>query len=87
MKILVTGAHGLLGSSILRCAGAESSKADGAAELIGCGRGAEPVFADVEYHQIDLLDAAGVRQLLAAVEPQWQGRPPCVTVTTEKRYT
>ena len=70
MKILVTGAHGLLGSSILRRA-AGSAGSDIAHELIGCGRGAEPVFAGVDYHQIDLLDATAVRELLAEVEPQW----------------
>ena len=62
MKILVTGAHGLLGRSLLR----ERS----AAELIGCGRGADPVGSGA-YHQIDLLDVSAVGQLLRDVCADW----------------
>ena len=62
MKILVTGAHGLLGRSLLR--------ERVAAELIGCGRGADPVGSGA-YYQIDLLDVPAVGQLLGEIRPDW----------------
>ena len=62
MRILVTGARGLVGRALLR--------QRGPVELVGCGRGSEPVGARA-YHQVDLLDRQALRQLLAAVRPDW----------------
>lgn len=61
MRILVTGARGLVGRALLRQQGPE---------LVGCGRGSGPV-EERPYHQIDLLDRRALRQLLAAVRPDW----------------
>ena len=61
MKALVTGAHGLLGRSLLQAAGG--------VELITCGRRDEPVGP--EYHRIDLADDAAVESLIAGTSPDW----------------
>lgn len=42
----------------------------GTAELIGCGRGPEPVEGGA-YHQINLQDRSALHQLLAALRPDW----------------
>jgi dTDP-4-dehydrorhamnose reductase len=62
MKILVTGAHGLVGRSLLR--------QRGAAELVGCGRSSDPAEGRA-YQQVDLLDREALRQLLVEVQPDW----------------
>ena len=62
MRILVTGAHGLLGRSLLH------QRCD--AELLGCGRGPEPV-AGRPYHQVRLLDPDAVLHLLETTRPDW----------------
>ena len=61
MRVLVTGAHGLLGRSLVQ---------EGAGfELISCGRREEPVGP--AYHRIDLADGAAVESLIAATAPDW----------------
>ncbi len=62
MRILVTGAHGLLGRSLLR--------QEGTAEVIGCGRSSEPVGNNT-YRQIEIVDRSAVIQLLKVVRPDW----------------
>lgn len=62
MKILVTGAHGFLGRSLLDLAGEM--------EWIGCGRSAEPVSV-CPYFQIDLQNPDAVAELLEEVRPDW----------------
>ena len=62
MKILVTGANGFLGRSLLGLRGE--------VEWIGCGRTAEPP-AGTPYHQVDLEDRQTVLELVAAVRPDW----------------
>ena len=62
MNILVTGAHGLLGRSLLR--------QPSTAALIGCGRGPDPVGGRA-YHQVDLTDPGSAEGLLAVVRPDW----------------
>lgn len=61
MKVLVTGAQGLLGRSLVQEAAG--------LELITCGRREEPVGP--AYHRIDLADAAAVESLIAATAPDW----------------
>ena len=64
MRILVTGAHGLLGRSILR------QSTDGV-ELVACGRRQQaPAEAD-SYCRIDLLDGDGLKALLDEQRPDW----------------
>jgi len=58
----VTGAHGLLGRCLLQ--------ADAGVELIGCGRGDEPV-AGRPYHAVDLGVAGAATALLRQVRPDW----------------
>jgi len=62
MKILVTGAHGFLGRSLLDLVDE--------AEWIGCGRSAEPVSV-CPYFQIDLRNPDAVAELLEEVRPDW----------------
>lgn len=62
MKLLVTGAHGLLGRSLL--------EPDFDAEMIGCGRGETPVGRGT-YHPIELTDPQVVFALLDRVRPDW----------------
>lgn len=62
MKLLVTGAHGLLGRSLL--------EPDFDAEMIGCGRGETPVGKG-GYHPVDLTDPQAVFALLEKVHPDW----------------
>ena len=61
MKVLVTGAHGLLGRSL-------AQEAAGL-ELVTCGRREEP--AGPAYRRVDLADAAAVESLIAAAAPDW----------------
>ncbi|MFH1568415.1 MAG: dTDP-4-dehydrorhamnose reductase [Gemmatimonadota bacterium] len=63
MKILVTGAHGLLGRCLLL-----QRQAD--LELVGCGRSAEPV-AGRPCHAVDLGDPRAVATLVRQVRPDW----------------
>jgi len=62
MKILVTGAHGFLGRSLLDLAGKT--------EWVGCGRSAEPVSI-YPYFQIDLQNPDAIAELLEEVRPDW----------------
>lgn len=62
MKLLVTGAHGLLGRSLL--------EPDFDAEMIGCGRGETPVGKGA-YHPVELTDPRAVLALLEKVRPDW----------------
>ena len=64
MKILVTGAHGFLGRSVLR-------QAVGEAELVACGRRGEPPPETPAYARVDLLDGAAVTRLLDRERPDW----------------
>ena len=64
MKILVTGAHGFLGRSVLRQDVAE-------VELVACGRRGEPPPATLAYRRVNLLDTAAVTRLLALERPDW----------------
>lgn len=61
MKILVTGANGFLGRSLLAL--------EGEAEWMGCGRRADA--GDLPYRQIELTDRAAVAELVAATQPDW----------------
>ena len=60
MRVLVTGAHGLLGRSLLRQAGGE-------VELIACGRRAESPPERSVYRRVDLLDRE------EGMTPSWLG--------------
>lgn len=62
MRILITGAHSLLGRSLL----AEKT----AVELIGCGRGLDPV-AGKRYVQVAITEADQVERLLLDLRPDW----------------
>lgn len=62
MRVLVTGAHGLLGRSLL--------EPDFDAEMIGCGRGVTPVGKGA-YHPVELTDPQAVFALLERVRPDW----------------
>jgi len=62
MKILVTGAHGFLGRSLLRL--------KWPAERIGCGRTAAPV-AGRPCYPLELTDRRAVDRLLENVRPDW----------------
>ena len=62
MKILVTGAHGLLGRHLL------APRAD--VELVGCGRSHEPV-GQVPYRPVRLDDPGAVAAVLDEVRPDW----------------
>jgi dTDP-4-dehydrorhamnose reductase len=63
MKILVTGAHGLLGQHLLRV------DREGV-ELVGSGRSGEPV-GSASYRSVQLDDPAAVARLMDEVQPQW----------------
>ena len=73
MKLLVTGAHGLLGRSLLRAAVGRSGL-----EASGCGRGAQGAPSG-DYHVCDLLDPKAVRGILDRVEPDWVIHTAAVT--------
>jgi dTDP-4-dehydrorhamnose reductase len=62
MKILVAGANGFLGRSLLSL--------DKGIEWIGCGRGAVSVGEDA-YYQVDLVNHQAVAKLLVEVRPDW----------------
>ena len=62
MRILVTGAHGLLGRHLLR------PRAD--VEPIACGRGSEPVDSN-PCRSVRLSDPDAVASLLEQVRPDW----------------
>jgi dTDP-4-dehydrorhamnose reductase len=62
MRILVTGAHGLLGHSLLRH--------ERQIKMIGCGRRPQPVDQR-SYHQVELTDRRAITRLLAEVRPDW----------------
>ncbi len=61
MRILVTGATGFLGRTLLSLAGE--------AEWIGCGR--RPAAAGIAYRQVDLTDCQAVAALVAELAPDW----------------
>ena len=61
MRILVTGANGFLGRSLLA--------QEGAAEWVGCGRGAATVGAP--YWRLELTDRDAVAALVDEVAPDW----------------
>ena len=61
MKILVAGANGFLGRSLLAL--------EGEAEWVGCGRRAEA--GATPYHQVELTDRAEVAGLIAKTRPDW----------------
>lgn len=62
MRVLVTGAHGLLGRSLL--------EPDFDAEMIGCGRGQTPVGRRA-YHPVELSDPRAIFSLVEKVRPDW----------------
>ena len=62
MKILVTGAHGLLGQHLL------IPPRD--LELVGCGRGPKPV-GSAPYRSVQLDDPQAVAGLIAQEQPDW----------------
>jgi dTDP-4-dehydrorhamnose reductase len=64
VKLLVTGAHGLLGRSLL------DTDWGGDVERIGCGRRPEPVGPG-PCRVVDLTTAAAVSELVAAERPDW----------------
>ena len=61
LKILVTGANGFLGRSLLGL--------EGEAEWIGCGRRVDA--GDMLYHRVELTDRAAVAALVAETNPDW----------------
>ena len=61
MKILVTGATGFLGRTLLSL--------EGEAEWMGCGR--RPAAEGIPYRQIDLADRKAVTALVAEQAPDW----------------
>ena len=61
MRILVTGANGFLGRSMLA--------QEGAVEWVGCGRGA--ATGGAPYRQLELTDRDAVAALVAEVAPDW----------------
>ena len=61
MRILVTGATGFLGRTLLSLTGE--------AEWIGCGR--RPAAEGVPYRQVDLADCQAVTALVAELAPDW----------------
>ncbi len=61
MRILVTGATGFLGRTLLSLAGE--------AEWMGCGR--RPVAEGIPYRQVDLADRQAVAALVAELTPDW----------------
>lgn len=63
MKVLVTGAHGLLGRALLQ------ADWGGDVELAGCGRSDEPVDG-VACHAVDLTAAGDVLRLWRQLRPQ-----------------
>ena len=62
MKILVTGATGFLGRSLMR--------QPHTTQRIGCGRQASADFGP-NYLQIDLADATSMRRAVDSVRPDW----------------
>ena len=61
MRILVTGATGFLGRTLLSL--------KGEAEWLGCGR--QPAPEGIPYRQIDLADHKAVAALVAELAPDW----------------
>lgn len=61
MKILVTGATGLLGRTLLSLAGE--------VEWMGCGR--QPAAEGISYRQVDLADRKAATALIAELAPDW----------------
>ena len=61
LKILVTGANGFLGRSLLGL--------EGEAEWMGCGRRVDA--GDMLYHRVELTDRAAVAALVAETNPDW----------------
>lgn len=61
MRILVTGATGFLGRTLLSLAGE--------AEWMGCGR--RPAAEGIPYRQVDLADRKAVAALVAELAPDW----------------
>ena len=62
MRILVTGAHGFVGRSLLEL--------DGGIQWAACGRGPDPVGKE-DYSQLDLSDARAVSRLVERIAPDW----------------
>jgi len=67
MRCLVTGANGLVGARLVR-----GLAADGRYAVAALGRGERraPPMAGVDYHAVDLTDAAAVHAAVAAVRPE-----------------
>ncbi|MDE0961795.1 MAG: SDR family oxidoreductase [Candidatus Latescibacteria bacterium] len=61
LKILVTGANGFLGRSLLGL--------EGEAEWVGCGRRVDA--GDMLYHRVELTDRTAVAALVAETNPDW----------------
>jgi dTDP-4-dehydrorhamnose reductase len=61
LKILVTGANGFLGRSLLAL--------EGEVEWIGCGRRTD--VSSAPYRQVELTDRAAVAALVADTKPDW----------------
>ena len=61
MRILVTGAAGFLGRTLLSL--------EGEAEWMGCGR--RPAAEDIPYRQVDLADCKAVTAFVAELAPDW----------------
>ena len=62
MKLLITGSNGFVGGGIIAAAPQQW-------ELHGIGRSATPAASSVNYHQLDLLDAPALADLLQKVRP------------------
>ena len=62
MKILVTGANGFLGRSLLAL--------EGEVEWVGCGR-REASVASAPYFQVELADRDAVAELVTRERPDW----------------
>lgn len=64
MKLLITGAHGLLGRVLLQ------TDWGGDVERVGCGRRPDPV-GDIPVRVVELTDAEAVHAAIAAERPDW----------------
>tara|TARA_B100000686_G_scaffold340246_1_gene415646 strand:+ start:122 stop:1042 length:921 start_codon:yes stop_codon:yes gene_type:complete len=62
VKVLVTGAHGLLGRSLVEAA-------DKSVDILTCGRRDEPVGGS--YSKLDLSDPVALNHFLAKKKPDW----------------
>ena len=65
MKILITGANGLLGQKLV-----ELLKAENSVEVVGTGRGSNrTTLPEKQYHTMDIEQASEVMNILSMIQP------------------